>query len=103
MSIGIIFGSLSRVFAQAAAAAQSARLQKNLEPGEERIPAQDHHPLAGADARLIGAVLRFGQRHDERPEPLQLLVPLQARITTVGKRSQTPSAHTKRPPVCERR
>ena len=33
------------------AAAQGARLRQDLESGEERIPAQDHHPLAGGKAR----------------------------------------------------
>ena len=32
-------------------AAQGARLRQDLEPGQERIPAQDHHPLAGREAR----------------------------------------------------
>ena len=39
-------------------APQGARLRQDLEPGQERIPAQDHHPLAGREARRRAGAAR---------------------------------------------
>ena len=39
-------------------APQGARLRQDLEPGQERIPAQDHHPRAGREARRRAGAAR---------------------------------------------
>ncbi len=44
------------------AAAKGARLPQDLEPGEERIAAQDHHPLAGGKARASARALGHASR-----------------------------------------
>ena len=53
-----------RYHSAAALAAQGARLRKDLESRKERVAAQDHHPLAGGEARRHSRAAR--QARDRR-------------------------------------